>query len=114
MAHVARQSQERGLARLGRQELHGEVLEDIVGALWQWSLIEPNRVDGELKTMEDFERIIVANVTQLVLVTALATFAVGRALAGEVVLYSSNSVDAINAVYATAGMLRADPFPSPP
>jgi phage terminase large subunit-like protein len=26
--------------RLGRQELHGEVLEDVEGALWQWEMIE--------------------------------------------------------------------------
>ena len=30
--------------RLGRQELHGEVLEDVEGALWSWDLIEPDRV----------------------------------------------------------------------
>jgi hypothetical protein len=69
--------------RLGRQELHGEVLEDIVGALWNYNLIEPYRVqriadnpDAEEKfddkglplqasgrmevTYEDMERIIVA------------------------------------------------------
>jgi phage terminase large subunit-like protein len=69
--------------RLGRQELHGEVLEDIVGALWNYTMIEPFRVKriqeqvgGEEKfdadgkplidygrpevTFEDMERIIVA------------------------------------------------------
>lgn len=58
--------------RLGRQELHGEVLEDIVGALWNYTLIEPHRVgrvmegEGELAvgrpelTFEDMERIIVS------------------------------------------------------
>jgi phage terminase large subunit-like protein len=30
--------------RLGRQELHGEILEDVEGALWTWELIEPDRV----------------------------------------------------------------------
>ncbi len=55
--------------RLGRQELHGEVLEDIQGALWTWALIEENRklvkIDDEGNrhypvTIEDMERIIVA------------------------------------------------------
>ena len=56
--------------RLGRQELHGEVLEDIQGALWSYALIEPNRVqwsedaeEGISKpavTYEDMERIVVA------------------------------------------------------
>jgi phage terminase large subunit-like protein len=57
--------------RLGRQELHGEVLEDIVGALWNYNLIEPYRVlpklseDGkELQAAEvdyrDMERIVVS------------------------------------------------------
>lgn len=31
--------------RLGRQELHGEVLADIEGALWTWDLIENARVE---------------------------------------------------------------------
>ena len=30
--------------RLGRQELHGEILEDVEGALWTWELIEPTRI----------------------------------------------------------------------
>lgn len=55
--------------RLGRQELYGEVLEDIQGALWTWALIEDNRklphIDEEGNrhypvTVEDMERIVVA------------------------------------------------------
>jgi phage terminase large subunit-like protein len=57
--------------RLGRQELHGEVLEDIVGALWSYKLIEPYRVqrieegEGETATgrpevtYEDMDRIVI-------------------------------------------------------
>ncbi|UOK18333.1 terminase large subunit [Arthrobacter phage BruhMoment] len=57
--------------RLGRQELHGEVLEDIVGALWSYKLIEPFRVprimEGEGEnavgrpslTHEDMDRIVI-------------------------------------------------------
>jgi phage terminase large subunit-like protein len=33
--------------RLGRQELHAEVLEDVEGALWSWELIERARVSVE-------------------------------------------------------------------
>lgn len=33
--------------RLGRQELHGEILEDIEGALWNYSDIETNRITPE-------------------------------------------------------------------
>ena len=55
--------------RLGRQELHGEVLEDIVGALWNYGLIEPHRildtVDGDKRipapvSAKDMDRIVVA------------------------------------------------------
>jgi phage terminase large subunit-like protein len=30
--------------RLGRQELYGDLLEDVEGALWTWEMIEPDRV----------------------------------------------------------------------
>lgn len=49
--------------RLGRQELHGEILGDIEGALWTWDLLEKCRfaIEG---TIEEFaltmERIVVA------------------------------------------------------
>lgn len=39
--------------RLGRQELHGELLEDIEGALWTWDLIESNK-HTPTGTLEDF------------------------------------------------------------
>jgi phage terminase large subunit-like protein len=41
--------------RLGRQELHGEILEDVEGALWTWGLIEPHRVDAP----PELDRIVV-------------------------------------------------------
>ena len=43
--------------RLGRQELSGEVLADIEGALWNWELIEANR---EPMPKTGFARIVVA------------------------------------------------------
>lgn len=52
--------------RLGRQELHGEVLEDIVGALWTSAMIEENRVNRDMDSeenwlrFEDMDRIVVA------------------------------------------------------
>jgi phage terminase large subunit-like protein len=42
--------------RLGRQELHGELLEDVEGALWTWEMIEPDR---RAAPPEHFERIVV-------------------------------------------------------
>lgn len=45
-----------GGTRLGRQELEGEILDDIPGALWTHSNIDDNRV----KEAPDLERIIVA------------------------------------------------------
>lgn len=42
--------------RLGRQELHGEILEDVEGALWTWELIEPDRVP---KPPDHFDRVVV-------------------------------------------------------
>ena len=47
--------------RMGRQELDGEILEDIEGALWTWPMIENNRIDPQSSlTHKDMERIIVA------------------------------------------------------
>lgn len=46
-----------GGTRLGRQELDGEILDDIPGALWQRSLIDTNRVS---EPPLDMERVIVA------------------------------------------------------
>jgi phage terminase large subunit-like protein len=46
-----------GGTRLGRQELDGEILDDIPGALWQRSLIDTNRVS---EPPPDMERVIVA------------------------------------------------------
>jgi phage terminase large subunit-like protein len=43
--------------RLGRQELHGEILEDVEGALWTWEMIEPDRL---AVAPEHFDRIVVA------------------------------------------------------
>jgi len=42
--------------RLGRQELYGEVLEDVEGALWTYDLIEPDRVP---KPPDHFQRVVV-------------------------------------------------------
>jgi len=43
--------------RLGRQELYGEVLEDVEGALWTWEMIEPDRL---ARAPESMTRIVVA------------------------------------------------------
>lgn len=45
--------------RLGRQELYGEILEDVEGALWTGALIESTRLDPRLAP-EGFDIIIVA------------------------------------------------------
>lgn len=44
--------------RLGRQELHGEILEDVEGALWQWDWITDNR-DNQGMTFADMDRIVI-------------------------------------------------------
>lgn len=41
--------------RLGRQELHGEILQDVEGALWSWDLIERNRHDPGM-SLEEFAK----------------------------------------------------------
>ena len=56
-APFLKQVEERyGGTRLGRQELEGEILEDIPGALWSRTLIDANRV----KEAPSLERVIVA------------------------------------------------------
>jgi phage terminase large subunit-like protein len=42
--------------RLGRQELHGEILEDVEGALWTWDMIEGSRIEAP---PAHFDRIVV-------------------------------------------------------
>jgi phage terminase large subunit-like protein len=42
--------------RLGRQELHAELLEDVEGALWSYAMIEEDRVEHH----PDLDRIVVA------------------------------------------------------
>jgi phage terminase large subunit-like protein len=46
--------------RLGRQELRGELLDDIEGALWIRSLIEANRIAREKSLLPDMVEIVVA------------------------------------------------------
>ena len=41
---------------LGRQELQGEIVEDVEGALWTWSLIEAARISAA----PDLDRVVVA------------------------------------------------------
>lgn len=42
--------------RLGRQELHGEILEDVEGALWNYEMVEAHRIDVE----PELDRVVVA------------------------------------------------------
>lgn len=50
-----------GGTRLGRQELEGELLDDLPGALWTRSTLEACQAkEGETFKPEDFERIVVA------------------------------------------------------
>jgi phage terminase large subunit-like protein len=44
--------------RLGRQELHAEILEDIEGSLWTWAMIEKSRLPKD--KMPTMQRIVVA------------------------------------------------------
>jgi phage terminase large subunit-like protein len=47
--------------RLGRQELHGEILEDVEGALWKSEWIEKNRVHPrEIENLPEFLYIVLA------------------------------------------------------
>ena len=52
--------------RLGRQELHGEILEDVEGALWNWEMIEVDRIlrlpldPGQIIDVLGLVRIVVA------------------------------------------------------
>jgi phage terminase large subunit-like protein len=43
--------------RFGRQELYAEILEDSPGALWQFSVIDENRVDAE--NLPPFKRVVI-------------------------------------------------------
>lgn len=41
-----------GDTRLGRQELDGEMIEDLEGALWTWAIIEASRTKGSLPRLK--------------------------------------------------------------
>lgn len=45
---------------LGRQELMGEIIDDIAGALWTWSLIEEARLENADDVRNRLDRIVVA------------------------------------------------------
>ena len=45
--------------RKGRQEIHGEVLADVDGALWSWEMIEDHRVLAS-EAPDEYDRIVVA------------------------------------------------------
>jgi len=40
-----------GGTRLGRQEIYGEILDDVAGALWTWAMIEANRRSDSRETI---------------------------------------------------------------
>ena len=68
--------------RLGRQELDGELLEDVEGALWSQAMIEATRVD----VVPDLDRIVVAvdpPVTSGPNADACGILAVGAVTKGE-------------------------------
>lgn len=48
-----------GGTRMGRQELDGELLEDVEGALWNGEVIDTNRIPPE-QCPKEFDRVIVA------------------------------------------------------
>jgi phage terminase large subunit-like protein len=46
--------------RLGRQELRGELLDDVEGALWSRTILDAARVPREKKFLPDMQRLVVA------------------------------------------------------
>ncbi len=46
--------------RLGRQELHAEILDDVEGALWSWELIEGSRIIPDPDAPLAYDRIVVS------------------------------------------------------
>ncbi|MEM6414999.1 MAG: terminase family protein [Pseudomonadota bacterium] len=45
---------------LGRQEIEGELIEDVSGALWTWAMIEAARIERDAVRPADLDRIVVA------------------------------------------------------
>lgn len=45
--------------RLGRQEIHAEVLDDVPGALWSLRAIDESRVDEKREKLPDMQRVVV-------------------------------------------------------
>lgn len=62
-AAVAELKRQYAGTRLGQQELEGELIEEIEGALWTWEMIEPYRIDNPADiadVMGQMRRIVVA------------------------------------------------------
>jgi phage terminase large subunit-like protein len=57
-AMVAALSERFAGTRLGRQELEGELLDDVEGALWKWAQIEEHRIERD--DQPELRRIVVA------------------------------------------------------
>lgn len=55
---IASLKEKYGNTRLGRQELYGEVLDDVEGALWSYSMIDKNRISKD--QLPELKRIVVA------------------------------------------------------
>lgn len=80
-----------GGTRLGRQELEGEILEDIEGALWSWAMIEAARCP----TVPELARIVVAvdpPVTTGARADTCGIVVAGRAPGGDVYILADRSL----------------------
>jgi phage terminase large subunit-like protein len=58
LAAIAAMNRIHGGTRLGRQELLGELIEDVEGSLWPWALIERSRLEGGI-ARDDLRRVVI-------------------------------------------------------